>query len=411
MELKTGIIIQARMSSSRLPNKIMLELAKKPILWHVVERCKKADVDDVIIATSINKENDVIEEFCKENNYLCYRGSEDDVLDRYYNAAIKFKLDVIVRITSDCPLVSPRLINKCLNIFEERDIDYIGNARKRSFPRGLDLEIFSLKALEREWNLTTEKIHREHVTAFIYANPEMFRIEDLMAEGEFEKFKRPNLRLTVDTSEDFKLLSIIYDNLYKAGKIISIEEVVDFLDKNPELEKINTNSEIEHLNRSMDLKQKIIDLDKEIKIRKAEKEDIGFLFQLRNNPEVYKYFKNPCPITYEEHINWITPILKDEKKDRLLYVILYNKERAGQTRLDIEKDSTEISISIHPDYQGKGIGNKAVKLTIEEAKKMEIKKLIAEIKKKNVGSLALFKKNNFNYVRTEEDLEIFEYLF
>ena len=142
---KIGVIIQARMSSTRLPNKIMLNLVEKPVLWHVIERCKKAKVDEVIIATSKNKENNVIEEFCKQYEVSYFRGSENDVLKRYYDTAKKFNLDIIIRITSDCPLISPEIIDNLINEFNYGKADYISNVSNRSYPRGLDVEIFSLK--------------------------------------------------------------------------------------------------------------------------------------------------------------------------------------------------------------------------------------------------------------------------
>lgn len=254
MKLRTGIIIQARMGSTRLPNKIMLSLSGKPVLWHVFQRCKKADVDKVVIATSVNKENDIIEQFCRENGCSFYRGSEEDVLDRYYNTAKEFKLDVVVRITSDCPLISPEVINECINLFKQGEMDYVSNASKRSFPRGLDVEVFSFKSLEKANSLAKDKLEREHVTSFIYNHPDIFKLGNLVAVG---LLKRPNIRICLDTKEDFELLKNIYDSLYK-GAPISIFSVMDYLERNPHLVNLNKNSEQEHLARSSFLKQKFI---------------------------------------------------------------------------------------------------------------------------------------------------------
>jgi len=247
MAEKVGIIIQARMASTRLPKKIMINLADKPVLWHVVERCKKTRVDKVIIATSTNNENDKIEEFCIENGYDFFRGSEEDVLNRYFEAAKKFELDIVIRITSDCPLIDPETINNSLEEFKQKNIDYLGNLSKRSFPRGLDVEVFSFSALEKANALAKEKPYREHVTAFIYSHPELFNIGEIIVDG---KLNRPDLRLCIDTHEDLTLLKSIYDVFYKSGKIVPIEGVIDFLDKNPELARINLNSEKEHLERN-----------------------------------------------------------------------------------------------------------------------------------------------------------------
>lgn len=243
---KIGIIIQARMGSSRLKGKVMLNLAGKPVLWHVIERCKKANVNDIIIATSKNKENNVIEKFCKRYGINFFRGSENDVLERYYEAAKQFKLDIIVRITSDCPLISSRVINNVINEFNYGKADYISNVSKRSYPRGLDAEIFSFKTLEKINKFAKNKFEREHVTAFIYNHPKQFRIGNLIARG---LLKKPEIRLCIDTKEDLRLLEIIYNKFYN-GKIIPIMEVIKFLNNNPNLARMNIKSEEEHLERN-----------------------------------------------------------------------------------------------------------------------------------------------------------------
>ena len=227
----------------RLPNKIMLDLVGKPMIWHVIERCKMADVDEVIVATSINKENDIIEKFCKKNNYKFFRGSEDDVLARYYECAKNFELDIIIRVTADCPLISPKIINRVVKELVQQETDWFGNLGERSFFRGIDVEVFSFKALEKTYNLAKEQREREHVTEFMFNHPEIFKIGYLFADKGLEKLKRPDIRLTVDTPEDLKLMRIVYNNLHKNGGV-DIYEVINFFEKNPELIKINSESEI-----------------------------------------------------------------------------------------------------------------------------------------------------------------------
>ncbi|PJE81449.1 acylneuraminate cytidylyltransferase [Candidatus Pacearchaeota archaeon CG10_big_fil_rev_8_21_14_0_10_32_42] len=234
-----GIIIQARMGSTRLPGKILKQIEGKSILEHVVERCKVSNANKIIIATSKNKENDIIEKLCKEKNYSYFRGSEEDVLGRYYECSKQFELESIVRITSDCPLVDPETINKGLIKFELDKLDYLGNAHERSFPRGLDVEIFNFGSLKKAYEMAKEKSSREHVTLFIYSNPSIFKIGSLLAEG---KLKRPDIRLTVDTPEDLNLIKIIYKELYH-GKPIPIKKVMNFLEKNPKISEINKESE------------------------------------------------------------------------------------------------------------------------------------------------------------------------
>ncbi|PIN90891.1 acylneuraminate cytidylyltransferase [Candidatus Pacearchaeota archaeon CG10_big_fil_rev_8_21_14_0_10_34_76] len=249
--MKQSIIIQARMSSTRLPGKVMLNLAGKPVLLHVYERCKNAKVDDVIIATTTNKSDDIIEEFCKKNNILYFRGSEEDVLDRYYQCAKKFKVDIIVRVTSDCPLISSEIIDEGIEKFRAEKVDYLTNVSLRSFPRGLDFEVFSFDTLEKDYNLAKKKHEREHVTPFIYSNPSLFKIGIFLAH---EKIRRPDMRLCLDTKEDMELLEIIYKELYSEDTI-QLEKVIQFLTKNPDLIKLNQDSEKEHLERSKEVKQ------------------------------------------------------------------------------------------------------------------------------------------------------------
>jgi len=247
-----GIMVQARMGSTRLPNKIMLDLAGKPVLWHVIERCKKAGVGKVIVVTSTNEIDNVIADFCEKNNYLYFRGSEEDVLDRYYQAAKKFGLKSLVRVTSDCPLISPEIITECVKKFEERTA-YAGNLHTRSYPRGLDVETFSFDALEKAHSSCDDEKLRTHVTPYIYHNPDSFKMADLIAD---DILKREDLRLVIDTPEDFELMKALYDKFYKEGECINVGEVVRFMDENPHLKEINRASEEEHLRRNAEDKVK-----------------------------------------------------------------------------------------------------------------------------------------------------------
>ena len=254
---KTLIIIQARMGSSRLPNKVLINVAGKPILQHVIDRCKMSIADEVIVATSTNPENDEIEKFCSKIGVSCFRGSENDVLDRYYNAAKEYKADVVVRITGDCPLLEPKILNKVIEEFKSGDYDYISNVLERGFPRGLDTEVFSFKALERAHALAKEKPHREHVTAFIYGNPSLFKIRNIGAEGEF---KRPDIRLTIDTPHDLAVLNSIFANIPNAA-VAPIEKIIKYLDEHPYIRDLNQESELAQRTKNIEegVKQKIAD--------------------------------------------------------------------------------------------------------------------------------------------------------
>jgi len=233
--MKTNIIIQARMWSTRLPWKVMLSLAWKPVLWHVVERCKKCkNIDDVIIATTTNSEDDIIERWCINNNVKYYRWSSDNVLNRYYNAAKKFKSDNIVRITSDCPLIEPEIIDNLIKNFDYNKFDYKTICINWLYPRWLDCEIFTFNSLKIATVNSWKKHEKEHVTPYIVnnLNTDIYFIN--------EKFSI-DARLTLDTLKDYELISYIYDKFYKKFKWIDIVEVIAFLRLNKDIKDINKN--------------------------------------------------------------------------------------------------------------------------------------------------------------------------
>ncbi|MBI2454501.1 MAG: glycosyltransferase family protein, partial [Parcubacteria group bacterium] len=170
---KTAIIIQARMSSTRLPGKVMKNLSGRPMLWQVITRCQKSKLaNQVIVATTERAEDAVIEELCRKMDIPCFKGSLANVLERYYRAATEIRADVVVRITSDCPLIDPVIIDLCLNEFAKNKYDYISNVLPgdRTFPRGLDVEVFSFSALKTAFEKATETLETEHVTPYIWQN-------------------------------------------------------------------------------------------------------------------------------------------------------------------------------------------------------------------------------------------------
>ncbi|MFH1077793.1 MAG: glycosyltransferase family protein [Patescibacteria group bacterium] len=240
----TACIIQARMGSTRLPGKILKMLAGKPMLWHVVVRCRKATkVDRVIVATTTNPEDDAVEAFCVENGIECFRGSSDDVLERYHGAAKEAGADTVVRVTSDCPLIDPTVIDLFIGAFETQSVDYVSNIipGHRSFPRGLDVEVFGFAPLETAAAEATEPYEKEHATPYIWENRKgAFRIGQAVPVP-------PDLsrghRLTVDYPEDFALIERIYVELYRPGSIIDTVQALAFLDKHPEVASLNASCE------------------------------------------------------------------------------------------------------------------------------------------------------------------------
>ena len=234
--MNIAAIIQARTGSKRLPNKVISLLSGKTVLWHVVQRtlCAKL-LDGVIVATTTNPKDDIIAEICTQNNFLLFRGSEDDVLDRYYQCAKTYNVKNIVRITADCPLMDPNIIDKVVQYFLDHDYDYVSNRIIPTYPDGLDVEVFSFETLEKNWKETTLLSDREHVTTYIEDHPEIFKISNVRQDIDLSY-----LRWTVDYKKDFEFVSEIYKKLYKKKPIFLMEDVLQLLEKHPELTKMNT---------------------------------------------------------------------------------------------------------------------------------------------------------------------------
>lgn len=234
---KIVAIIQARLTSNRLPKKILCNVNEKPLLWHVVERVKQARmINFIVLAIPDSPSNDELDFLIKKMGLNLFRGSENDVLSRYYHAASQYEADIIVRITSDCPLVDPKIIDETIKQHVRDGNDYTAIGVEGGFPRGLDIEVFNFNSLQIAYRKAVEKSEREHVTLFIYQNPKLFRIHFIEASGTL---RRPDVRLTVDTEEDLLLVREIYSALYDIEKHFSIGDVLALIDGNPYLQSIN----------------------------------------------------------------------------------------------------------------------------------------------------------------------------
>ncbi|OFZ97446.1 MAG: hypothetical protein A3H35_11875 [Betaproteobacteria bacterium RIFCSPLOWO2_02_FULL_62_17] len=228
-------IIQARMSSSRLPGKVLMPLAGKPVLEHVVSRIRACKtVGNVVIATSTDRTDDAIQAWCETEGISHYRGSLDDVLDRYYQAAMIHKADAVVRITADCPAVDPTIVDDVVKGFLAGGYDYYGLSGE--FPDGLDCTVFSFAALERAWHEAKLKSEREHVGPYVEKHPELFKI------GGYKKFSGLSChRWTLDEPRDYEFLQAVFARLYQEGAPFLTAEVLALLDREPELMAINSN--------------------------------------------------------------------------------------------------------------------------------------------------------------------------
>lgn len=244
--MNIGIIIQARMGSTRLPGKVLMKLAGKEILWHVVKRCQRVkQARQVIVATSTAPSDDRLYKFCKKQKFQVYRGSLNNVLNRYYQVAKYYKLDVIVRITSDCPLIDSGIIDNTIKSYLKGKGDYASNILNRNFPRGLDCEVFSFAALENASRKAVCREEKEHVTPYILNHNK--KIAYQVGREYNGKF-----RLTVDEISDYKLLKHIYHKFYKKNNIIDVKKVISYLKKNPEIANINKNVKVVALKQVKD---------------------------------------------------------------------------------------------------------------------------------------------------------------
>lgn len=231
-------IIQARMGSTRLPGKVMKPLLGEAILSHVVRRVERSRlVDTAMVATSCAAGDQVIEELCANLGVMCFRGSEEDVLDRYVEAARTAGVepgDHVVRITADCPFVDPVIVDQVVEEHVSSGADYSSNTLQRTFPRGADVEVITVETLFLAGAEATEVYEREHVTPFVWRQPQRFRLHNVEAP---EHLRRPDLRLTVDTEADYMLATAIYETLGRPD--FGLEEVVGLLDRSPWLAYIN----------------------------------------------------------------------------------------------------------------------------------------------------------------------------
>ncbi len=233
------IIIQARIGSSRLPEKVLMKLEGKSILEHVVNSLKFSKLSDkIIVATTINQEDDKIETLCKELDVNCFRGSSNDVLNRYYECSKLYQGDLVVRITCDNPLIDPTLVDEAIKICKQENCDYVSNMIHQTYPIGYLVEVIKFNILKQNNDQIHDALTREHVTHHIRNNLSMYKIKEFFAPN---KLQRPEWRLTVDYENDYKLMKKIFKNLYKVNTHIPYSDVVTFLDNSPELLKINQN--------------------------------------------------------------------------------------------------------------------------------------------------------------------------
>lgn len=234
--MKAGVIIQARVGSSRLPGKVLLKLADKKVLEHVILRVKKAmAVMEVVVATTEKKGDDAVADTAKSCGAKVYRGSDQDVLDRYFQAAKIFGFKNIIRITADCPVIDPELIDKVAEKYFQTQADYCSNTLVPTFPDGEDIEIFSFAALSRAWQDAQLPSEREHVTPYLKRNKSIFKVVSFEVEPGYS-----GKRWTLDEDDDYRFLKNIFEKLYPEDPFFGVQKILDYLKQHPDIEAINS---------------------------------------------------------------------------------------------------------------------------------------------------------------------------
>jgi spore coat polysaccharide biosynthesis protein SpsF len=231
-----GAIVQARMGSTRLPGKTLIDIGGKPLLGHVLERVAVSrHIQKIVVATTSDPADDVLADYLVRQNVRVYRGSAEDVLDRYYQAARLHGISVVVRVTADDPFKEPCVIDRVVEAFHTAagTLDYASNTLKPSYPEGLDVEVFSFSALERALNEAELPFEREHVTPYIWMHPERFRLQNIEYHEDLSA-----LRWTLDTPDDLEFTRRVYGELYH-GKPFHMDAVIGLLRRRPELVIIN----------------------------------------------------------------------------------------------------------------------------------------------------------------------------
>ncbi len=241
-------IVQARLSSTRLPGKVLKPILGKPMLWHMLDRLKNSRLIDKLIAATSNRPDDTeLAEACEQYGIDCFRGSLNDVLDRFYHASRSLSAETVVRLTGDCPLIDVDVVDRVIDLFQSSPCDYATNTNPPTFPDGLDVEVISMTALETVWHEANLPSEREHVTPYIRKHPDRFRCLNLTHETDLS-----GMRWTVDEPEDFELVTKLYEALYPDNPDFNMRDVVQYLKLHPELSALNMGFERnEGLSRSL----------------------------------------------------------------------------------------------------------------------------------------------------------------
>lgn len=235
--MKVVVTIEARMSATRLPGKVLFPIVGLPALGFLISRLKQASmIDEIVVATTENSVDAPIEAWARTLGASVFRGSETDVMGRVLGAARSVKADVIVELTADNPLIDPKVIDHAVECFVSQNIDYLSNVTHRTYPLGMDTQVFSTRVLEDAYSRTQDPVHLEHVSLFIYRNPSIYRLSTFQASDECH---RPDLRLTMDTIEDYQVIVSCAEACTQLNPNFGLEELIRFCDRSPEITALN----------------------------------------------------------------------------------------------------------------------------------------------------------------------------
>lgn len=239
-DLAITLVVQARMSSSRLPGKVMLPILGEPLLLRMIERLKQVKrIVNIVIATSDTSDDDLIESFCKKYQIDCYRGSLNDLLDRHWNVGNLTNADAVVKIPSDCPLIDPRIVDKVLDYYVENanQYDFVSNLHPATYPDGNDVEVMAFEALTQAWEEASKPLELEHTTPYFWENPDKFKIGNVVWETGLDYSM--SHRFTIDYHEDYQFIKRVFEELYPVKPNFSLEDILTLLTNKPDIMAIN----------------------------------------------------------------------------------------------------------------------------------------------------------------------------
>lgn len=234
--------IEARMGSTRLPGKVLKPAVGKPMLELMIERLRRVpSLDGIVIATTVNAADQPIADLARRLGVGCHRGSEEDITARLLGAAEEHAIDVLVETTGDCPLIDPAIVERCIQAYRDSGVDYVSNVLERTYPIGMDTQVFSAAVLADVARRTNDPVEREHGSLFIYRHPELYSLKNVTAPAAFTE---PKLRLTLDTPEDYALITGVFAELYPADPTFDLAAIMALLDAHPEYRALN--AEVKH---------------------------------------------------------------------------------------------------------------------------------------------------------------------